>query len=166
MSDDDSTERDPYAEGDRRVAGYGMSDEDEQVFRDWLESLLLQDPRYDSKAIVVLAREAIVDVDLRSRLVDDPEECLRALGAKVSLPEGFRVNFLENTKNTLNVVLPPRAGTMSDRFGPADNPESYRSMALRERLASRTSGFPLFHDDWNLSDSGSDASIFWIAPPA
>jgi hypothetical protein len=156
MSDDPGQQKDPYAAGERRIAGYGMSDEDEQVFRDWLESLVLQDPRYNSKAIVVLAREAMVDEDFRSRVVDDPEGCLRALGAKVSLPEGFRVNFLDNTSHTLNILLPPRAGTLSDRFGPADNPESYRPMALRERLASRTSGFPLFHAAGNISDRGTD----------
>jgi hypothetical protein len=160
MSDDMGVREDPYAGGERRIAGYGMTDEDESVFRDWLESLVLQDLRYNDKAVIVLARESMVDEHFRSRVPDDPEGCLQALGAKVKLPEGFAVNFIENTETTLNVVLPPRAGTASERFGPADIRESYKSIALRERLASRTSGFPLFNDDWNISDPGTrDISI-------
>jgi hypothetical protein len=155
------------AGGKGRIAGYGMSEEDERVFRDWLESLILQDPRYNAKAIIVLAREAMIDAQFRVQVTKDPEGCLRALGAKVTLPDGLAVNFIDNTKTTLNVLLPPRAGTASERFGRADQPENARAVALRERLQSRTSGFPFFNDDWNLSDFGpKDLSIFDVAPPA
>jgi hypothetical protein len=125
---------------DKRVAGEGLGDEDDRLFHLWLEALVLQDPRYNSKAIAVLAREAMVNEQLRSRVIIDPEGCLRELGAKVTLPEGTTVRFFDNTQTNLNVVLPSRAGGTS-RWRPA----------LQDRLQSRTSFFAAwFQDDWDL----------------
>jgi hypothetical protein len=45
----------------KRKAGEGLGDDDDRIFHLWLESLVLQDPRYNSKAIAVLAREAMVN---------------------------------------------------------------------------------------------------------
>jgi hypothetical protein len=123
----------------KREAGEGLGDDDDRIFHLWLESLVLQDPRYNSKAIAVLAREAMVNEQLRSRVVSDPESCLRELGYKLALPEGMAVRFLDNTQATLNVVLPPRAGG-AGRMSPA----------LRDRLRSRTStSAQWFSDDWD-----------------
>jgi hypothetical protein len=125
--------------GKKREAGEGLGDDDDRIFHLWLESLVIQDPRYNSKAIAVLAREAMVNEQLRSRVVSDPEGCLRELGSKVPFPEGTAVRFYENTQTTLNVVLPPRAGG------------TRMSTALRDRLRSRTSdSAEWFHDDWDV----------------
>ena len=123
----------------KRKAGEGLGDDDDRIFHLWLESLVLQDPRYNSKAIAVLAREAMVNEQLRSRVLSDPEGCLKELGSKLALPEGVGVRFLENTQATLNVVLPPRAGGAS-RMSPT----------LRDRLRSRTmASAAWFSDDWD-----------------
>lgn len=138
----------------KREAGEGLGDDDDRIFHLWLESLVLQDPRYNSKAIAVLAREAMVNEQFRSRVVSDPEGCLRELGSKVALPDGTTVRFFDNTEATLNVVLPPIAGGTRRM-----------STALRDRLRSRTlESAQWFHDDWDAGffDDGhtQDPPIF------
>jgi hypothetical protein len=114
----------------------------------WYESLALQDVRYYSKAVIELAHHAMVDEKFRRRLVDDTQTVLRELQDKLGdLPRDVTLKFLENTKDTLNVVLPPRAEEMDDRPTP-----------LRELLRSRTSEpIPtegLFRDDFDFGGHG------------
>jgi hypothetical protein len=90
--------------------------------------------------------------EVRSRLLTDLDGVLEEAPALAEeLPEGVTLRFVENTTDTLNVVLPPRSGETSRRPAP-----------LRDVLRSRTEvvgasfrdDFDLFSDDFNLSDSG------------
>jgi hypothetical protein len=141
------------AKGTGPVAGAGLGEDDERVFRVWFEGLTLQDPRYNTKAIMILAREAMVDDDRRSRILRDPPAYLREVGAAAELPHDMTVRFLTNTPETLNVVLPPLAGSTAGW-----------SPRLREALESRTSVRALGEDDWNISDPATDPIIF-LPPP-
>ena len=122
-----------------------LNDEDQRVLRHWRESLTLQDIRYGGKGLLLLAHWAMVDSEFRSRLVNDTDAFLRELQLKLNdLPEGVTLTFLENTKSTLNVVLPPPAGEMA-----------YRSPTLREVLRSRTTPETRwFQDDFDMGDLG------------
>ena len=52
--------------------------------------------------------KAAEDEAFRSRLLEDPDTAIKEeLG--VSMPEGLKINVLEDTADTTNVVLPPRA---------------------------------------------------------
>jgi hypothetical protein len=144
-------------------AGAGMTEEAELLFRDWLQSLVAQDIRYNTKSIGLLAREAMVDDRVRSQVQEDPAGVLRAAGSPLALPDGITVRFFENTATVLNVVLPPRAETVKRYFDSGDE----RLTALRDRLRSRTAdSFPLFHDNWNWNDTGSDLTFGMLVPPA
>ena len=90
------------------IAGAGLSADAELVFIEWLASLEYQDVRYHEKVIGLLARQAMIDDDLRQKVLTDPAGALRDLGSDLALPEEFSVRFLENTATELNVVLPPR----------------------------------------------------------
>jgi hypothetical protein len=149
------------------IAGPGMTEDAELVFHEWFESLVNQDIRYNTKAIGLLARQAMVDDAFRAQVLQDPAGALRALGANHSLPTEFAVKFVDNTSTLLNVVLPPRAATIAKYFGSTSEPASEQRVAVRLRLRSRTADFPtLFHDDWNLGDPGNDLSLGMIVPPA
>lgn len=120
-------------------------DGDWRVLRLWRESLVVQDPRYNSKILLKLVALAMADEQFRSRLINDTEGVLRDLHVNSDLPEGVTLRFLENTQNTLNVVLPPRAGELSNR-----------ATALREALRSRTSStMALFKDDFDIGNFDS-----------
>jgi hypothetical protein len=164
MNENTAQEPEPSS-GEGPIAGAGMTDEAELIFRDWLESLTDQDIRYDEKVIGLLVRAAMVDDRLRAQVLEDPEGALHALGSSLSLPEEFTVRFSENTSRVLNVVLPPRAEAVATYFDGWARDD--RLVALRERLQSRTADFPtLFKDNWNLHDAGNDLSFGMIVPPA
>jgi hypothetical protein len=145
-------------DGEGHIAGAGMTEEAELVFRDWIQSLVDQDIRYHRKAIALLAREAMVDDGFRSQVLEDPAGALRALGARVSLPEEFAIRFFENTNTVLNVVLPPRAETVAKQFESSGERGGEHLVALRLRLRSRTEAFAtLSEDDWDIEDTETDS---------
>jgi hypothetical protein len=150
------------------IAGAGLPRDAELVFVEWLASLEYQDVRYHEKVIGLLARQAMIDDDLRQKILTDPAGALRDLGSDLALPEEFSVRFRENTATELNVVLPPRAKMITDYFETLARQESQYSTGLRERLQSRTAArMPtLFQDDWNLSDAGDDLTFGMLVPPA
>jgi hypothetical protein len=125
-----------------------LNDDDQRLLMLWRDNLSLQDPRYHGKGLAHLAYESMVDDDFRHRLVSDSQSVLADLAGKLEeLPDGVTLRFFENTSDTLNVVLPPRAGVVTSRPG-----------ALKDLLTSRTSAeFSASGDDWdfgNLTDSG------------
>lgn len=126
-----------------------LNAEDERLLRLWQESVVLQEPRLNSKGVAGLVRMAMVDEPFRARLVNDTERLLDELDRKVrisdQLPDGVTLRFLENTPDTLYVVLPPRAREMSRR-----------SPSLRELLSSRTSALAWFEDNADLGDAVLD----------
>jgi hypothetical protein len=133
-------------------AGSWLDDEDEHVLHLWRDSLTLLDPRYKSKVVLKFAALAMSDPDFRTRLVHDTENVLREFRSNVDWPEGVSLRFVENTADTLHVVLPPRAGQTS-----------YLPPPLREALRSRTdSAFSLGNDDWDI---GNTDSTDWDGDP-
>jgi len=140
---DDQTGRAPNG-----VSGDKLSAEEKRLLEVWRDSLTLLDPRYHSKGLLQLAYNAMIDEKLRARLVNDTEAVLKELRAKLdAMPAGVSVRFHENSKDTLNVVLPPPAGEMAKR-----------SKGLRDLLRSRTvAEFRIGRDDFdfgNFTDGG------------
>ncbi len=136
----------PPDSGEQGVIGADMSDDDQRILRLWRESLSLPDPRYEDKRLVRIAARAMVDNELRAKLVERDlaaaEEPSAAVGTE---PYPVEVRFYLNTPETLHVVLPPRAGEAETR--PA---------ALRDDLRSRTSARDAawFRDDFDIRDPG------------
>lgn len=120
-----------------------LNDDDKDLLREWRTSLVLQDHRYESKALMALAALAMADPDLRSRLIDDTAAVLTDIGEDIDLPDGYEFRFHENSANVVHVVLPPRAGEAGKR-----------PMPLREALRSRTDlvTFSIFTDDFDYPD--------------
>ena len=57
---------------------------------------------------IQLLDKAAEDEAFRSRLLEDPDTAIKEeLG--VSMPEGLKINVLEDSADTTNIVLPPRA---------------------------------------------------------
>lgn len=52
--------------------------------------------------------EAVRSPEFRKRLLDSPEEVLAEAG--IRLPEGMKVHFVENTADTVHIVIPPYVG--------------------------------------------------------
>jgi hypothetical protein len=124
-------------------AGEALGDDDRRLLELWRESLILQDPRYKSKVVLKFAALAMDDDAFRQRLVHDTDGVLREFRSKVDWPVGLKLRFYENTEDTLNVVLPPRAGGMSEQ--PA---------ALRDALRSRTDTVEGFlNDNFDIGDT-------------
>jgi hypothetical protein len=124
-----------------------FNEEDGRALVRWYEGLALQDVRYNSKALLEIAHRAMLDEEFRRRLLDDTQAVLLEIQKKLGdFPKGFTLKFLENTKETVNVVLPHRAGEAT-----------YRPTPLRDLLHSRTSEqepghIQWFHDDWSDND--------------
>ncbi|TPG36873.1 nitrile hydratase subunit alpha [Mycolicibacterium hodleri] len=114
--------------------------EDDKALRQWFNSNVLQDSRCNSKLILKLAASAMHSDEFRARLVDHTDEVLAEVGH--SSPGGVGLKFLDNTPQTLHVILPTR-------------PEN-RPPELRELLHSRTS-IATFStvDDWDFGDLGT-----------
>jgi hypothetical protein len=92
-----------------RIAGVVLNEEDERVFFLWRENIALQDPRVNNKALNLLVRAAMADDQIRSQLVNDTEGILDELRPKFVMPEDATIKFYDNARDTLHVVLPPRA---------------------------------------------------------
>ncbi len=57
---------------------------------------------------IQLLEKAAEDEAFRARLLEDPNHAIKEeLG--VGIPEGFKIRVLEDSADTTNVVLPPRA---------------------------------------------------------
>ncbi len=52
--------------------------------------------------------EALRSPDFRKRLLDSSEAVLAEAG--IQLPEGMKVHFVENTADTVHIVIPPYVG--------------------------------------------------------
>jgi hypothetical protein len=136
----------PPDSGEQDVIGADMSDDDQRILRLWRESLSLLDTRYEDKRLVRIAARAMVDDELRAKLVErDYAVAEEPSAAGPTEPRPVEVRFHVNTPEMLHVVLPPRAGEAETR--PA---------ALRDDLRSRTSARDAawFRDDFNISDPG------------
>jgi hypothetical protein len=85
-------------------------------------------PHPQVHSVTVGASVAMADEQFRADIVNHTEQTLAHLQSTTYLPEGFRPRFYDNTPETLNVVLLPRAGDASAK-----------PPALRNLLRSRTS---------------------------
>lgn len=52
--------------------------------------------------------QAVRSPEFRKRLLESPEEVLAE--AEIKLPKGVRVQFVENTADTVHIVIPPYVG--------------------------------------------------------
>lgn len=120
-----------------------LKHDDWRVLHLWRENLALLDRRYENKGLLRLVCLAMVNEHLRARLIRDPEGVLRDEESMTSdrLPDGVTVKFLDNTDDTLHVVLPPRT---EEVFA--------KSPAMRELLRSRTEEPTWFEDDWDVGN--------------
>jgi hypothetical protein len=125
-----------------------LNDEDQRVLRVWRDGLVLQDPRLENKGVLKLAAIAMLDEDFRSRLVNDTEDVLKDIRSQLGIPESVTLKFFDITKDTVNIVLPPRAGSMASRPKP-----------LRDVLKSRTAAQSFFQDDFDLGDLGDSGPL-------
>jgi hypothetical protein len=55
-----------------------------------------------------IIRPAVGSEKFRRMLLDDPDAVLRQFG--MVLPEGLSIKFLENTDDTIHIVIPPYVG--------------------------------------------------------
>ncbi|MFF0476445.1 hypothetical protein [Streptomyces sp. NPDC004284] len=132
-------------------SGNAMNKDDVFMLRHLQQGLIVQDARYENKGLFKLIAVAMADDEFRWRLVNDTQNVLNEFQSRLDLPNGVTVRFWENTDQTLHIVLPPPAGTTSNRPAP-----------LREFLQSRTtkeamSGF--WTDDF--SDYGDPVDLQW-----
>lgn len=51
---------------------------------------------------------AVKSPDFRKKLLENPEAILAQIG--MELPEGVRVRFVEDTSDTIHIVIPPYIG--------------------------------------------------------
>jgi hypothetical protein len=128
--------------------GRVLSDEDQKALNIWRDGIVIQDQRLESKGVLKLAAMSMVDEDFRSRLVNDPESVLKDLRAELGIPESVTLRFFDITATTVNIVLPPRAGSMTDRPAP-----------LRDLLQSRTAELSFGQDDRDFGDLGDSGPL-------
>jgi hypothetical protein len=120
-----------------------LNAEDQGALRRWREALILQDSRCEHKGLLKLVVLAMTDEQFRQSLVNDRSAALaKFLGSGLTLPADITFNFYENTRDTVNIVLPPRAGAMKQR-----------TPALRDVLRSGTAK-PLASDDLDHGNLG------------
>ena len=55
-----------------------------------------------------LLEKAAEDKEFRTRLVNDPKNTIRR-EFDVEIPDGYAINIMEDTSDTMNIVLPPSA---------------------------------------------------------
>jgi hypothetical protein len=112
----------------------------------WRDALIVESGhRGEHKGILKLVVLAMTDLEFRTRLINETDAVIaefQALGW--SYPENVKLNFYENSANTMNIVLPPPAGTLRS-FPPA----------VRQLLRSGT-GEALGRDDWDYGDIGDN----------
>lgn len=123
-----------------------LSDDAQRRLRDWQITLWELDSRYGDKGLLALAAISLADEESRARLITDPQNVIAELGITLELPESTTVRFVENTPNTLTVILPPRAAE-----------EEARPAELDQYLESRPAKVTAFlRDDFNYTHVEGD----------
>ena len=124
-----------------------LNAEDQGALRRWREALVLQDPRCEHKGLLKLVLLAMTDEQFRHSLVSERSAALaKFLGSGQTLPADMTFYFYENTRDTVHIVLPPRAGAMK-----------HRTPALRDVLRSGTAQ-PLLTDDYDHGNLSWDSN--------
>jgi hypothetical protein len=122
-----------------------LSIEDTAALRRWREALILQSPYGEHKSILKLVAAAMTDEAFRTRLLTDTDAVItefKRMGW--TYPDDITIKFYDNTRDVLNIVLPPRAGAMKSR-----------PPALREVLRSGSATFSTF-DDFDHGNASFD----------
>jgi hypothetical protein len=124
-----------------------LNAEDIGGLRRWREALVVQSGhRGEHKGILKLVALAMTNQEFRNRLVNDTDAVIEEFKAKGwTYPENVKLNFYQNSQDTMNIVLPPLAGTLRS-FPPA----------VREVLRSATSSGGLLRDDYDFGDVSTD----------
>ncbi|PZG14829.1 hypothetical protein C1I95_20875 [Micromonospora craterilacus] len=118
-----------------------LSDDAHRQLRDWRVTLWELDRRYEDKGLLALAAMSLADEEIRARLIRDPQSVMAELGITLQLPEHTTVRFVENTQDTLTVILPARLAEREQR--PA---------GLDVHLASRLTTLKAFlQDDFDFN---------------
>ncbi|MFE7332693.1 hypothetical protein ACFU8W_49315 [Streptomyces sp. NPDC057565] len=123
-----------------------LSEEERQQLRDWRVTLWELDPRYGDKKLLVLAAMSLADEDIRAKLIADPQSAMAEFGITLDLLESTTVRFVENTADTLTVILPDGPAELEDR--PA-NLDAY----LKSRL-TKVEAFLRDDFDWQGIPAG------------
>ena len=66
----------------------------------------------NSNKLADVMSRAMTDEGFRKSLLTDSNAVLKAEG--IELPDGFTINFMENTPTNIHIVLPPGSGELSD----------------------------------------------------
>lgn len=129
-----------------------LTPEAERQLRNWRITMWELDRRYGDKGVLTVAGRAMVDEEFRTGLLTDSERVLTEFKSTVPLPEYPKLKFVENTPETLTVILPPRVDEMKEQ-----------SHELDAYLESRTTKVDAFLRDnvnltsyGNLGDQGTD----------
>ena len=85
------------------------------------------DPRYEMKGIRLLVGRSLVDPAFRAKALADADAALDELRGHIELPEGVSIRCVENTEDTLTIVLPPLPEKMDEK-----------SRRIRDMIFSRT----------------------------
>jgi hypothetical protein len=88
-------------------------------------------------AVASVAQRAATDASFRSQLLSSPVSTLQ--GAGVSVPGGTNVTVLENTSDTVHLVLPSRPSGISDSDLQQTGPTSL----------GKASSVPIALDNWS-----------------
>ncbi|WP_055625347.1 nitrile hydratase subunit alpha [Streptomyces sp. JHA19] len=123
-----------------------LSEEERQQLRDWRVTLWELDPRYGDKKLLVLAGMSLANEEIRAKLIADPQSVMAEFGIALNLLESTTVRFVENTADTLTVILPARPAELEDR------PESLNSY-LESRL-TKVKAFLRDDFDWQSHAAG------------
>lgn len=116
-----------------------LSEEDKQLLILVRTMGQVLDPRYEMKGIYVLVGRALVDAAFRSRVLEDADAVLAEVRGYLELPANTHVRCVENTADSLTVVLPPMSRD--------------RSQTIRDLIVSRTSKNVFFDDDEEIDDN-------------
>lgn len=116
-----------------------LSAEAQRQLRNWRFTMWELDSRYDDKALLVLAAVAMADPEYRARLITDPYSVMTELGITTELGENTTLRFVENTADSLTVILPPSV-----------DQEDARPAQLEEYLDSRLTKVAASGDDYDF----------------
>src|SRR5262245_44182619 len=103
-----------------------LSEDAQRRLQEWRITLWELDSRYEDKGLLMLAAAAMADPEYRARLIADPRSAMAELGVTVGFGEYTALRFIENSADSLTVILPPLAA------------EEARPTSVEAYLASRT----------------------------
>ncbi|HEY7596611.1 MAG TPA: nitrile hydratase subunit alpha [Actinophytocola sp.] len=112
-----------------------LSADAQRRLQDWRITMWELDPRYEDKGLFVLAAIAMADPEYRARLIADPRSVMAELGITVEVGENTTIRFVENTADSLTVILPPAVAEVA------------RPTSVDEYLASRIVKVKAFFQD-------------------